>query len=317
MVQVEEKLNEEEKIEAEMGGERVHIIIIGRPNAGKSTLVNQILQEERVITGEKAGITRDSISIDFTLLGKPVKLVDTAGIRKNTDKEGLEKLSIYETSRALRLGHVALLIIDATDPFVQQDLSIAGDILREGRILIVVINKSDLLTADKVEDLKHQLKETINSFIRDIVHPEFCIISAKEGTGLRALYRKIFELYEGWNTKIKTNALNNWLIQKIRLQPPPLLKGKEVRIKYISQIKIRPPTFAVFTNRKEGITDSYIRFLSNSIIKDFNLPGISVRISVRETENPYANKGKPKPKGSIQQKTIQRGKKKNNQKKSK
>lgn len=290
MMKVSERLDEEEKIKSEMSGDRVHIVIIGRPNVGKSTLINQILQEERVITGEKAGITRDAISIDFTLLGKPVKLVDTAGIRKNNDKEGLEKLSIYETSRALRLSHVALLLIDATNPFVQQDLHIAADIMKEGRVLIIVINKSDLLSIEELTALQEQLEEKISTFIRDIVHPKFCIISAKSGTGLQILYRKIFELYTAWNTKIKTHSLNKWLLQRVRLQPPPLLNGKEVKIKYISQIKIRPPTFILFVNKKQGITASYLRFLSNSIIKDFDLPGVGVRITVKENENPYAPK---------------------------
>lgn len=308
---VDKRLEEEEKIENELAGNRIHIAIIGRPNAGKSTLVNQILGEDRVITGEKAGITRDTISIDFTLSGRPVKLVDTAGIRKNNDKEDLETLSIYETVRALRLAHVALLLIDAQEPFVVQDLTLAGDILKEGRILIIVINKADLLQEDELDAFKKQMEEGINGLIKDVVAPNFAIISAKTGQGLQNLYKTIFKLYEAWNTKIKTNALNNWLKQRVAQNPPALLKGKEVRLKYITQTKIRPPTFVVFSNREEGVSRSYLRYLANSLVKDFGLTGILVRFGVRQMDNPYldgtrqkAEPGKRKPKIGTPRKKI-------------
>lgn len=292
ILQVSKRLEEEEKIAKELAGNRIHIAIIGRPNVGKSTLVNQILGEDRVITGDKAGITRDAISIDFTLMGRAVKLVDTAGIRKNNAKENLEKLSIYETSRALRLAHVALLLVDASEPFVRQDLSLAGDILKEGRILIITINKADLLSESELYDFKKEIEKELSFIVRDVVAPQFAIISAKNGEGLPNLYRTIFKLYETWNTKIKTNALNNWLKLRVGKNPPPLLNGKEVKIKYITQTKIRPPTFIIFTNRKDGISTNYLRYLSNSLIKDFELNGIIARISVRMTENPYVNNKK-------------------------
>lgn len=296
------KLEEEEKIENELAGVRMHIAVIGRPNAGKSTLVNQILGEERVITGDKAGITRDAISIDFELLGRPVRLVDTAGIRKNNDKEGLEKLSIYETSRSLRLSHVAVLLIDASEPFVVQDLKLAGEILKEGRILAIAINKSDLLTDDELDEMKRQIEAEISRLIREVVSPSVCIISAKTGEGLQNLYRTIFRLYEAWNTKIKTNALNNWIKQRVAQNPPALLNGKQVKVKYIAQSKIRPPSFVIFVNRKEGITVQYLRFLANSLVKDFGLGGIVVRFSARETENPYVT-GKRTPSKKIKNKS--------------
>ena len=283
---------EEEEIESQLAGERVHITVIGRPNAGKSTLVNKILGEDRVITGDKAGITRDAISIDFNLLNRPVKLIDTAGIRKNTDKEGLEKLSIYETSRALRLSHIGLLIIDSSDPFVGQDLSLAGDILKEGRILIIAMNKSDLFDEPEIEAMKKQIEAELSKLVRDVVAPQFCIMSAKEGDGLYDLYKTIFKLYEAWNTKIKTNALNNWLKQRVAQNPPPLLKGRTIKIKYITQTKIRPPSFTIFVNIKAGISFNYLRYLSNSLIKDFGLFGIIARFTARETENPYDKKSK-------------------------
>jgi GTP-binding protein len=286
------QLEEEEKLENELAGNRIHIAIIGRPNAGKSTLVNKILGEDRVITGDKAGITRDAISVDFNLLGREVRLIDTAGIRKNNAKEDLENLSIYETTRALRLAHVAILLIDASEPFVGQDLSLAGEILKEGRILIIAINKVDLFSEPEVESMKKQMEEEISKLVRDVVSPQFCIISAKEGQGLQAFYRTIFRLYESWNTKIKTNALNNWLKQRVRQNPPPLLNGRAVKVKYITQTKIRPPSFVIFVNMKEGISVSYLRYLANSLIKDFNLHGIIARFSARETENPFVNKSK-------------------------
>jgi GTP-binding protein len=307
---VSNRLEEEEKIEGEMAGERIHIAVLGRPNAGKSTLVNKILGTDRVITGDKAGITRDSISIDFTLHGRAVKLVDTAGIRKNNDKEHLEKLSIYETSRSLRLAHIALLLLDAKDPFVQQDLSIAGDILKEGRVLIIVINKADLLSHEELIALQKQLKLEIGKLISDILEPEFAIISALNGEGLEALYRKMFTIYDKWNTKIKTNALNNWLKARTSQNPPPLHKGREVRLKYAAQTKIRPPTFVVFANKKEGIPASYLRFLSNSIIKDFNLTGIMARVSIRASENPYEFKVDNVRKGIKQERERKAAKKK-------
>jgi GTP-binding protein len=286
------ELEEEEKIQNELAGSRIHIAVIGRPNAGKSTFVNKILGEDRVITGEKAGITRDAIAIDFDLLGRPVKLIDTAGIRKNVDKEGLEKLSIYETIRSLRLSHIALLLIDASEPFVGQDLSLAGDILREGRILIIVLNKIDLFKEEEIEQIKKQLESEIAKLVRDVVHPQFCLISAKTGDGIHSLYRTMFMLYERWNTKIKTNALNNWLKQRVLQNPPALLKGRVIKIKYITQTKIRPPSFTIFVNIKAGITFDYLKYLSNSLVKDFGLFGILVRFSVQETENPYVNKSK-------------------------
>lgn len=290
MEKVSDRLEEEEKIEKELAGNRIHIAVIGRPNAGKSTLVNQILGEERVIVGDKAGITRDAISIDFNLLNRPVKLIDTAGIRKSNNKEELEKLSIYETSRSLRLAHVCLLLIDASNPFVFQDLVLAGDILKEGRILVIVINKKDLLSEKELVAMQKQMEEEVGKLVRDVVHPQFCFISAKTGEGLINLYKTIFKLYENWNTKIKTNALNNWAKQRVGKNPPPLLNGKEVKVKYVTQTRIRPPSFAIFVNKKEGISYSYLRYLSNALIKDFSLDGVVARFSVKTTENPYHKK---------------------------
>lgn len=313
---VSKRLEEEEKIEQELAGNRIHIVIMGRPNAGKSTLVNQILGEDRVITGDKAGITRDAISIDFELMGRPIKLVDTAGIRKSNNKEDLEKLSIYETSRALRLGHVAILLIDASNPFVFQDLVLAGEILKEGRILVIAINKQDLLTDAEKAEMQKQMEEEIGKLVRDVVSPQFCFISAKTGDGLVNLYRTIFKLYENWNTKIKTNALNNWLKQRVAKNPPPLLNGREVKIKYITQTKIRPPSFTVFANRKDAVTYSYLRYLANALIKDFGLEGIVARFSVQVSENPYAHKAssekKPNSNGKSNLKTFKSKKKSKN-----
>jgi len=266
----------------------LNIAIVGRPNAGKSTLINQIIKEDRFLTGPKAGLTRDTQSVLFEWEGRPVELFDTAGLRKKAKViETLEKMSARESKRAIQFAEAVCLVLDATTPLEKQDLSIARHVVEEGRILLIVLNKIDL-----VEDLDAFLKEMrlrIAENIPQVIQLPMVHISALAGRNIDKIFIKLFELYETWNQRISTGRLNTWLAATLGHHPPPLAKGRRIKIRYMTQIKARPPTFVIFISQPKELPESYLRYLKNRIAKDFNLQGVPLRLLPRGGKNPYVS----------------------------
>jgi GTP-binding protein len=272
------------------GPERpLKVAIVGRPNAGKSTLINRMLGEERLLTGPEAGITRDSISLDWSWRGRPVKLFDTAGLRKRARVEDkLEKLSVADALRAVRFAEVVVVLLDATVPFEKQDLSIVDLIEQEGRALVLGLNKWDLV-ADQPGLLK-ELKEKASRLLPQVKGAPVVPLSGLAGSGIEALMRAVFEVHEVWNRRIATAKLNQWLGEAIAANPPPAVSGRRIKIRYMTQVKARPPHFAVFGNQLDALPKSYTRYLVNGLREAFGLPGVPIRVSLRMGENPYDKK---------------------------
>ncbi|MEX0807818.1 MAG: ribosome biogenesis GTPase Der [Dongiaceae bacterium] len=265
----------------------IAITVVGRPNVGKSTLVNRLLGEERVITGPEAGITRDAITIDWEYGGRAMRLVDTAGLRRRARiSERLEHLSGAETARALKFAQVVVLVLDGTESFEKQDLTIAREVLEEGRALVIAANKWDA-----VGDTDTTLKALADRIERSLPQARgipLVTISAETGEGISKLMRRVFEIYENWNRRISTADLNRWLSGITDRHPPPMASGKSVKLRYATQIKTRPPTFAIFVNRPTELPDSYLRYLVNGLRETFGLDGVPLRITLRKGNNPYA-----------------------------
>ena len=276
--------------EAEGGDKFIQVAIVGRPNTGKSTYLNKLYGENRVLTGPEAGITRDSISIDWQFEGKNVRLIDTAGIRKKSNvQKKLEKLSVADSLRALRYAHVAILMIDATIPFEKQDLHIAETIANEGRSVVIALNKWDLVK-DKKETLK-ELKYKADELLPQIKGVTLTTISALNGENVEKVMKSALEAYKIWNKRITTSKLNNWLREAEGRHLPPLAKNKKrIRLKYITQGNTRPPTFTIFVNRPEDLPASYRKYIENSLRDDFSMPGVPMRVMFRKNDNPYGKK---------------------------
>ncbi|MFP4098698.1 MAG: ribosome biogenesis GTPase Der [Alphaproteobacteria bacterium] len=265
----------------------IKIAIIGRPNVGKSTLLNAIVNEQRVMTGPEAGITRDAIAVDWVYEGRNFKLVDTAGLRRKSKiTDQIEKMSTSDTIRAIRLAQIVILVMDANAPLEKQDVQIAEHVINEGRALTIAINKWDIVKnrTERLEEIKYKLSHTLSQ----IKGVQFATISAKNGKNIEKLFYKALQTYETWNKRIGTGGLNRWLAHMESQNPAPLVAGRHNRLKYITQIKTRPPTFALWVSRPKELPESYKRYLINGLRKDFNIEGVPLRLLIRASKNPYA-----------------------------
>ena len=283
---VERDEDETEGEEDEEGGP-LKIAIVGRPNAGKSTLVNRMLGEERMITGPEAGITRDSISLKWEWNGQPVQLVDTAGLRKRAKVDDkLEWLSTQDTRRAIDYAEVVVLLLDATRGLEVQDLKIADAVVEEGRALVIALNKWDV--AENASSLFNGVKAALEEGLSQLKGVPVLTVSAKTGKGIDQILKVAFELREAWSRRVTTGELNRWFEAAIEANPPPAPKGKRIKLRYITQVKTRPPSFVVFGNRVDELPESYRRYLLNALRRDLKLGPIPLRMSLRGSKNPYA-----------------------------
>lgn len=269
----------------------LRIAFVGRPNVGKSTLVNQLLGEDRMLTGPEAGITRDSIGIEWQWRGRRIKLWDTAGMRRRARvTEKLEKLSVADTLRAVRFAEVVVVLLDATQPFERQDLHIADLVEQEGRGLIIGVNKWDKV--ENPQEVLRMLKEELERLLPQIRGVPIVQLSALTGKGTDKLMPAIERVHTLWNARVPTARLNRWLEEAVSRHQPPAAKGRPVNLKFMSQVKSRPPTFAVFSSRADEVPTSYRRYLVNGLRESFDLPGVPIRLFMRKGKNPYAGKKK-------------------------
>jgi GTP-binding protein len=267
----------------------IRIAIVGRPNSGKSTLVNALLGEERMITGPEPGLTRDAVATDFAWGNRPIRIFDTAGLRRKARiAEVAEKLAAGDAVRAIRFAEVVVVLVDAEHPFEHQDLTIADMVTEEGRALVIAVNKWDMV-ADKQKKLK-EFRETADERLAQVAGVPIVAISALAGHGFDKLMAAVFRSYEIWNRRVPTPDLNRWLGEALERHAPPASKGRRIKIRFMTQPSARPPTFVAFCARAEALPKAYLRYLVNSLRATFDLPGVPIRLKLRKGENPFAGK---------------------------
>ncbi|MBF0334112.1 MAG: ribosome biogenesis GTPase Der [Alphaproteobacteria bacterium] len=284
---------DDEATDEAMGPEEVvrplHMAVVGRPNVGKSTIVNRLLGEDRMLTGPEAGLTRDSIAIPWEWNGRPVRLVDTAGLRRRaTISDSLEKLSVADTLESIRMANVVVLVLDSQAILDKQDLTIARMVVEEGRALVIAINKWDLVD-DKAPALA-RLSDRLEASLPQVRGVPTVTMSALAGRGLDKLMAAVEKIYETWNRRIPTSQLNRWLEEMTERHPPPALQGgRRLRLRYMTQAKARPPTFVAFVSKADELPESYVRYLINGLRQTFALDGVPIRFNLRKRKNPYAD----------------------------
>ena len=269
----------------------MRIAVIGRPNAGKSTMINALIGEERLLTGPEAGITRDSISVDWDWRGREIKLFDTAGMRRKARvQEKLEKMSVADGLRAIRFAEVVIVVFDATIPFEKQDLQLADLIIREGRALVLAFNKWDLI--EHPQETLAELREKTERLLPQVRGVQAVPVSAETGRGLDKLMDAVLKTHKVWNSRVSTGRLNRWLEGVLGHHPPPAVAGRRLKIKYMTQVKARPPGFVLSCTRPDDVPQSYIRYLTNNLREAFDIPGVPIRMSLHASENPFAGRAK-------------------------
>src|SRR5215475_7824627 len=286
-----EESGDEDETDADSSNRPIRVAIVGRPNAGKSTLINRLLGEERLLTSPDAGTTRDSIAVEIGWKGHAFRIFDTAGLRRRSRiEEKLEKLSVADALRAVRFAEVVVLMMDAQNRFEEQDLRIADLIEREGRALVIAVNKWDLVAGKGGQIAR--LRSDADHWLPQVAGVPVVAVSGLMGEGIDRLIEAIEKAYAVWNKRVATAALNRWFEQATSASPPPAVSGRRLKLNYITQTKARPPSFVLFCSRADAVPDSYLRYLVNSMREAFDLPGTPVRITLREKQNPFAHKRK-------------------------
>ncbi|WP_407181136.1 ribosome biogenesis GTPase Der [Bradyrhizobium sp. STM 3562] len=289
--QAKEAEADAEEMEAEASTRPIRVAIVGRPNAGKSTLINQLIGEERLLTSPEAGTTRDSIAVEIDWKGRLFRVFDTAGLRRRSRiEEKLEKLSVADALRAVRFAEVVVLMMDAQHRFEEQDLRIADLIEREGRAIVIAVSKWDLMEGKGGKIA--QLRADADHWLPHVAGAPVVAVSGLTGEGIDRLIEAIVQAYAIWNKRVPTSALNRWFEQAVQANPPPAVSGRRLKLNYITQTKARPPSFVLFCSRADAVPQSYLRYLTNSLREVFGLPGTPVRITLREKANPFAHKRK-------------------------
>ncbi len=264
----------------------IRIAVVGRPNAGKSTLVNRLIGEERLITGPEAGLTRDAIEVPFTWKGRDVVLIDTAGLRKKANiTQRIERQAVGDTLDALRFAQVVVLVVDANAILERQDLTIGELAAREGRALVLAVNKWDAVE-DREEALE-RLREKLEIALPQVKGVAAVTLSALSGKGLDRLMQAVTKAYDVWNKRVSTSKLNRWLEEATQRHPPPAVKGRRLKLRYMTQVNSRPPSFVIFTSKPEELPESYTRYLVNGMREAFDLPGTPIRLGLRKSRNPF------------------------------
>ncbi len=284
---VTEALDAEDAAEADQGP-AMQLAIVGRPNVGKSTLLNRLVGEDRMLTGPEAGITRDAIAVEWSFDGRPIRLIDTAGLRRRARVTGkVEKLSTDDSFRAIQYAQLVVLVLDGEAMLERQDLTIARRVIDEGRVLIIAVNKWDAVKDKKAQ--RQKLEDRLEKSLPQIHGVPVVTLSALTGKGIGKLLPTAFRYFDVWNQRVPTSKLNRWLGDMEQMHPPPLVRGRRIRLRYMTQAKARPPTFVLFSSRGGEIPEAYRRYLVNGLRDTFNLSGIPLRLNVRTGNNPYVD----------------------------